>query len=237
MNAVAATLQNDRLASFLAEPKTCSLAALLKSRLARAPTRILVVGCGRGKEAAVLANFFKADVTGIDLRQDFDPAAASLAQLQEGDAMNLAFPDRSFDLVYSFHALEHIADPQRALKEMRRVLQPRGHYCIGTPNRARWIGYLGSKDATFGQKIRWNFADWNARLHGRFRNELGAHAGFYRAELEHRLHESFGTAEDITLEYYLEQYPGRSGLISSLARLGVAQRLLPCVYFLGMRTT
>jgi SAM-dependent methyltransferase len=231
MNA-AATMLEDRLGPALQDPKARSLAELIKSRLARPPTRILVVSCGGGKDAAVLAAYFNAEVTSIDVRQGLDPVGP-----QEGSPPRLAFPDHSFDLVYSFHALEHMADPQRALKEMHRVLEPRGHYCIGTPNRARWIGYLGSRDASLGQKIGWNFADWRARVQGRFRNDLGAHAGFYRAELEHSLYESFGTAEDITLEYYLTQYPGKGGLIGALARLGVAQRLFPCLYFLGMRTT
>jgi SAM-dependent methyltransferase len=235
MNAAATTI--DRLHPAAMDAKARSLADLIKTRLACPPTRILIVGCGEHQDADVLAEYFKAEVTSVDVRHHEGSAAGSPAAAPAGAPAQLAFPEHTFDLVYSFHALERVADPRRVLREMHRVLQPRGHYCIGTPNRARWVGYLGSRKASFGQKIGWNLADWNARLHGRFRNDLGSHAGFYRAELEHSLYESFGTAEDITLEYYLAQYPERSGLISALARLGVAQRLFPCLYFLGMRTT
>lgn len=233
----ATTIVEASLGPVRQDRKSRSLADLIRSRLARPPTRILVVGCGKDRDAAFLATYFGAEVTAIDVSPSLEPAAPSRDDPRECAAAALAFPDHSFDLVYSFHALEHVSDPQRMLKEMHRVLQPRGHYCIGTPNRARWVAYLGSREASLGQKIGWNIADWRARLGGRFHNSLGAHAGFYRAELERSLYESFGTAEDITLEYYLAQYPRRGGLISALARLGAAQRLFPCLYFLGMRTT
>jgi ubiquinone/menaquinone biosynthesis C-methylase UbiE len=42
-------------------------------------------------------------------------------QLVDGDGMNLAFADRSFDLVCEFGALHHIPDPSRAVAEMLRV--------------------------------------------------------------------------------------------------------------------
>lgn len=42
-------------------------------------------------------------------------------QLIDGDGMNLAFADGSFDLVCEFGALHHIPDPSRAVAEMLRV--------------------------------------------------------------------------------------------------------------------
>jgi len=39
------------------------------------------------------------------------------------DARNLTFDNADFDFVYSFHALERITDPRRALIEMSRVLK------------------------------------------------------------------------------------------------------------------
>lgn len=45
----------------------------------------------------------------------------STAQLIDGDAMSLSFPDRSFDLVCEFGALHHIPLPSKAISEMLRV--------------------------------------------------------------------------------------------------------------------
>jgi SAM-dependent methyltransferase len=41
--------------------------------------------------------------------------------LMDGDAMNLAFPDNSFDIVCEFGILHHVPDPGRAIAEMLRV--------------------------------------------------------------------------------------------------------------------
>jgi SAM-dependent methyltransferase len=215
--------------------KTAIIAELIRNRFARAPTRILVVGCGTGREAAQLARSFRARVVGIDLEPQFDTVAACEAQLQRGDATALDFPDSAFDFIYSYHALEHIPDYRRALAEMRRVLAPDGGYCIGTPNRQRVIGYLGSVNADWRDKIRWNALDWSARLRGRFRNEYGAHAGFTRRELRDELTAGLGPAQDVTLPYYTSLYARRATLVRRLEATGLAKHLLPSVYFVGKR--
>ena len=42
------------------------------------------------------------------------------------DVHALPFPDRSFDVVHAHQVLQHVADPVRALREMRRVCRPGG---------------------------------------------------------------------------------------------------------------
>lgn len=103
--------------------RTSVLTGLLAERNGVEHPRILVVGCGRGIEAAVLAQDLDAEVTGIDLDTRFDPEAMRHARLLRGDATALEFADASFDIVYSYHALEHIPDYHQALAEMYRVLR------------------------------------------------------------------------------------------------------------------
>jgi len=56
---------------------------------------------------------------------------------QEGDAMDLRFPDASFDVVTIGFGLRNVADRGRALREFRRVLRPGGRLMVldfSTPN-------------------------------------------------------------------------------------------------------
>ena len=198
--------------------------------------RVLVVGCGSGREAAFLADYFSASVVGIDLGGDFDPEAAERADLRVMDATDLDLDDDAFDLVYSFHALEHIADPDRALDEMQRVLRPGGWYCVGTPNRSRLVGYVGSP-TSLSNNVRWNLQDYRLRLQGRFRNELGAHAGFTADELSAKCRTAFGQTTEMTDEYYAELYGSGRGrpAVSLSTATGVSRFLFPCVYMTGQQ--
>lgn len=110
----------------VSNPRTSVLTGLIAARCGVQRPRILVVGCGRGIEAAVLAQDLDAEVTGIDIEPRFDPEATRHARLMLGDATSLDFPDASFDIVYSYHALEHIPDYHKALSEMHRVLRGGG---------------------------------------------------------------------------------------------------------------
>ncbi|HEQ72550.1 MAG TPA: class I SAM-dependent methyltransferase [Spirochaetia bacterium] len=219
--------------------KTERLAAVIGSRLFLPDIpRILVVGCGSGREAAVLQAVLGGEVTGIDPENVFDPALRILpgVRLVTGDATSLSFPDGSFDLVYSFHALEHIPAWEKALLEMRRVLVPGGGVVIGTPNRSRLIGYLGSKSgSSLKEKLVWNMVDWKAKLTGKFRNEAGAHAGFTRSELSRALGKLFFEIRDISNDYYLAVYRRVRFLIRFLSGSGLRRIVFPSIYVMGRK--
>lgn len=222
-------------AELVVDRKAECLAALIARQMRTQPKEVLVVGCGSGVEAAALARQLDSVVIGVDLDDRFDARAARCVQLQRGDACNLEFESDRFDLVYSYHALEHIPNYRQALREMRRVLKPTGWYCIGTPNRSRLIGYLGSSDVPLRTKLRWNCDDWRARIAGRFRNDLGAHAGFTECELLSDLKLAFGEATSITTAYYLSVYRRYAPIISLVSFIRLSRVLFPSVYFMGRR--
>lgn len=198
-------------------------------------TRVLVVGCGDGREAGLIAHRLKAEVFGIGFDDGrFDHDAAAPATLIHMDAQELAFEDASFDLVYSFHALEHIPDPVQALREMRRVLVPGGQYLVGTPNSSRLVGYLGAAEP-LSQRLRSNLTDYRMRATGRWSNEAGAHAGFTRQQLRQLCATHIGPVEDATDRYYERLYPSRRRQLRALRRLGLADRLHPAAYVTGRR--
>ena len=219
----------------LRDNKTQTVAGIIKKEVKRNINNLLVVGCGSGVEAAILAEELNTDVTGIDIEENFYPDAATKVMLQKGDATALNFSDKSFDFVYSYHSLEHISDPMQALREIKRVLTDDGAYWIGTPNRNRILGYLGSKDATFKEKIQWNLNDFKARLQGRFRNEYGAHAGFTERELDGMLKNVFTETRCITPVYFHEIYSRHQNILNLLEATGLSNFVYPSIYFMGKK--
>lgn len=218
------------------DPKTEKVAGIIRRLHPGVMSNVLVVGCGDGNEAAVLARSLGAKVVGIDVNADFNADAAAIADLRVGDAEELTFEDESFDLIYSYHALEHIRRPTKALEEMYRVLRPGGGVWIGTPNRSRLVGYVGSAGSTFGQKIRWNWVDWRARIAGRFRNELGAHAGYTSHELKSMLCSVFDNVTEVTDAYFHTMYPRLINVLMALNSISACRFIYPGIYFTAEKT-
>ncbi|MER6780443.1 MULTISPECIES: methyltransferase domain-containing protein [unclassified Streptomyces] len=98
---------------------------------------VLDVGCGPGTITADLAELVAPGgrVTAVDAARDvLEQAAQYVAERGLTDAVAFAtadvhaldFPDDSFDVVHAHQVLQHVGDPVRALREMRRVCRPGG---------------------------------------------------------------------------------------------------------------
>jgi SAM-dependent methyltransferase len=91
--------------------------------------RVLEVGSGLGLLAAdVAAAAEGVEVVGLERSSEQIAATVSSPRVTyvQGDAHELPFAEGSFDLVYCRYLLEHVADPERVLREMRRVTRPGG---------------------------------------------------------------------------------------------------------------
>lgn len=100
---------------------------------------ILDVASGEGYGAALLAQVAHS-VTGVDLdKLTVTHAQRSYPQANlrflRGDARDLPVADSSFDVVVSFETLEHFAEHDKFLAEVRRVLRPNGIFLVSTPDR------------------------------------------------------------------------------------------------------
>jgi ubiquinone/menaquinone biosynthesis C-methylase UbiE len=104
-----------------------------------ASQRVLDVGCGIGGPSRYLASKFGCQVTGLDLTPEFVALAGMLAQrtrladkvtYRQGNALDLPFPDASFDVVWSQNAAMNIADRDRLYGEMHRMLRPGGRLAL-----------------------------------------------------------------------------------------------------------
>lgn len=51
----------------------------------------------------------------------------------KADVCDLPFPDQSFDVVFISHVLEHVREDQKAAREIRRVLRPKGMAIVEVP--------------------------------------------------------------------------------------------------------
>jgi phosphatidylethanolamine/phosphatidyl-N-methylethanolamine N-methyltransferase len=99
-------------------------------------SKVLEVGIGTGISMAAYPPH--CEVTGVDLAPDMLGRARRKAaengwrhiDLIEMDALNLKFPDDSFDYVTSFHVISVVPDPVRMMKEIHRVCKPAGRVVL-----------------------------------------------------------------------------------------------------------
>ncbi len=93
---------------------------------------VLDVGCGTGSLASALARRSGiVSVKGVDFSDAYVRHARSRnadarVDFQVGDACAMPFPDGSFDATLSQLVLQFVPEPERAIREMRRVTKPGG---------------------------------------------------------------------------------------------------------------
>jgi SAM-dependent methyltransferase len=83
--------------------------------------RVLDVGCGTGELSRVLATESPGEVIGCDADSDLLAVASEHVPTVAGDAVQLPFPDDTFDLVVCQALLINLPDPTAALEEFARV--------------------------------------------------------------------------------------------------------------------
>ena len=111
--------------------------------------QILDAGCGLGGFLRGLRELTKAELRGLD----FDPRCEAFARVEHdlrvdsGELRDQKYPSGSFDLITSWHCLEHVEDPQAELEELARITRPGGWLLIELPTpgllarlfRGRWL--------------------------------------------------------------------------------------------------
>jgi len=125
--------------------------------------QVLEVGAGTGTSFPAYPSH--CNVTGIDLAPDMLARARQKIvdngwrhlKVMEMNALDLKFPDNSFDYVMAFHVVTVVPDPVRMIAEVKRVCRPSGKIVIvnhftsdvpvlGTLTRSmdpltRWLGW------------------------------------------------------------------------------------------------
>ena len=140
--------------------------------------RVLDVGVGTGLELPMFTRSTR--VVGVDLSEPMLKRAqdrvskeglTNVEGLIKMDAMNLAFPDASFDCTVAPYVLTVVPDPQATLNELARVTKPGGEIVlvnhIGAESGpiAAIEGWMGRRSADLGWRpeFPWSVVgDWIA---------------------------------------------------------------------------
>lgn len=98
--------------------------------------RVLDVGANTGDFVEILKRDRGCDAYGVDISEScVEEAKAKGRNVQLINADKLPFDDNFFDVVYLNEVLVHLFDPQSVLKEIRRVLKPKGFLLGSTPHK------------------------------------------------------------------------------------------------------
>ncbi len=127
----------------------------------RCKDRALDIACGTGVFTRPLARMSGAAVVGLDLSWPMLMQAQRLLHKEDSDNLffvrasvfNLPFSDASFPYINCCGALHLFDQPDAALKEINRVLEPGGHLCVQTtirPARSGGIAYFLERFIRFG---------------------------------------------------------------------------------------
>ena len=108
------------------------LVGLLKKKR---PGLVLDVATGTGDLAIAIAMAMPVQVTGVDISEKMlaigrakvdGKGLSNVVHLQVADAESLPFPDDYFDVITVAFGVRNYENPDKGLREMRRVLRPGG---------------------------------------------------------------------------------------------------------------
>lgn len=141
-----------------------------RASLGKIGSHAKVLDCGIGSGALAIAlnsilperlNYCGIDLSGEMLaRADVEMRQAALTpKLRQADILSIPYADASFDFVMAAHVIEHLPEPQHALREMVRVLKPDGMLFVCLTRRSNFGAFIQARWRTWAvteqQGVAW----------------------------------------------------------------------------------
>jgi ubiquinone/menaquinone biosynthesis C-methylase UbiE len=154
--------------------------------------KLLDCGSGMGALTTSLAEWLApGEVIGIDREPSQVEAARAWAtekgihniRFEIGNIYDIPYPDGSFDAVLAFTVLEHVREPLRAMREMRRVLKSGGVAGIYDPDYGTMLLTPSTPGLQELIRLMLRFSEENASpYYARNQRQHLLEAGFARTE-------------------------------------------------------
>ena len=150
-----------------------NLEFLAQTDLLRPEDRILEIGCGIGSVVYKLSskghNIAGIDISGEAIEHGRKKYGAIRLEVQAAET--LPYEDESFDVVLSFDLFEHIAEIDKHISEVMRVLRPGGYYLFQTPNKYSNIIY----ETLWTKSLQWRRYHPSLHSPGQLRRRMSRH--------------------------------------------------------------
>jgi SAM-dependent methyltransferase len=176
--------------------------------------RVLIDGCGVGMYASQILRRYTPHVEAFDIEiERVEETRAEISRAVVAAAEAVPYPNNTFDTILSHEVLEHVNDDRAAVREMLRVLKPRGRIVIFAPNR--WYpfethGHYWRGAYHFGNTPLINY------LPNMLRNKLAPHVRAYSGHDLRRLFDG----EPVKVVTHTRIYGGYDNIIGRLGNMG-----------------
>jgi len=118
--------------------------------------KVLEAGCGIGAQTVILAkNNPDAKITSVDIspeslekaREKVERNGIKNVRFLQADIFSLPFEDSSFDHVFVCFVLEHLQNPEKIMRNLRKILKPEGTITVIEGDHGSCYFYPEGKNA------------------------------------------------------------------------------------------
>ena len=114
--------------------------------------KVLELGTGSGEFLKFLTKK-KVDIIGLDIAPNKKLIQKGYSIKKHDLNKGLPFKENSFDIIIALEVLEHLFNPYKMMKEIRRVLKVEGYALISMPNTDGFFSRIGQLYEKRGDKL------------------------------------------------------------------------------------